>query len=90
MAPPFPLERFGRMSENRPTTDELRALIVEILQGATDDDRWDRLVGPVLLVPIWLHIKSNWDIDLFGETADRRAMVKAVEIVRGLYPHARP
>ncbi|UAK23634.1 hypothetical protein [Sphingomonas nostoxanthinifaciens] len=75
-------------ADDRPSPDELRALIVEILESTTNDDGWHAIVGPVQTVPE-LGQKTNWRIDACGSPADRSAFLRAVATVRGLHPYAK-
>lgn len=79
------------MPDANPTAAELRSLIVEILAGATERpaDEWERVVGAIDVVPVWSSPRSNWTLEATGSTADRLAIDKAIEIVRGAHPYAR-
>ncbi|MFS0737525.1 hypothetical protein ABC347_10790 [Sphingomonas sp. 1P06PA] len=79
------------MADDRMTGGELRALLIELLAGATGADPryWEKLVGKVETFPMAMRPKSNWDVATTAKKADGRAFERAVDLVREQHPYVR-
>lgn len=72
-----------------PTPAKLRAILAEVLEGATGEDAptWWLAIGEVEKLPTWANIHSNWKIDPEGTPDQLAAIEKAVEVVRAAHPY---
>jgi len=72
-----------------PTPTELRATLVTVIAGAseTGTSRWETLLGPVQVLSLALHPRSNWRIEVSGTDDDRRWIDAAIELVRAEHPY---
>lgn len=72
-----------------PTPTELRATLVTVIAGAseTPTGRWEMLIGPVQVLSLALHPRSNWRVEVSGTDDDRRWIDAAIELVRAEHPY---
>lgn len=73
-----------------PTEKALRQILVTVLAGATGkaDSYWKDKLGTLRPVSPTLDPRSNWKLtDATGTTADRRAIDRAVDLIRGEHPY---
>lgn len=71
------------------SSTDLRALLVAIVAGATDEPeaRWDALIGKIQRLSLAKHPRSNWAVTPAGTDAERDIITRAAEIVRGEHPY---
>jgi hypothetical protein len=79
------------MSEEQPTTDEIRELPAALLAGAADGKAaaWAKVIGDVEVQPIWMKPVCNWSVRPKGSAKQIAAIGKAVAIVAAEPPYAR-
>lgn len=74
------------------TPDELRDLLATLLEGAAGGTResWLQAVGQVEKLPTHANVRCNWAVHPKGTAAQRKAIARAVEIVREEHPYVAP
>ena len=72
-----------------PTPIELRAALVTVIAGAseTPTGRWQTLIGPVEVLSLAYHPRSNWRVEVSGTVDDRRWIEEAIELDRAEHPY---
>lgn len=72
-----------------PTPTEVRATLVTVIAGAseTPTGRWETLIGPIEVLSLAYHPRSNWRVELSGTQDDRRLIDAAIELVRDAHPY---
>jgi hypothetical protein len=72
-----------------PTPIELRAMLVTVIAGAseTPTGQWEPLIGPVEVLSLAYHPRSNWRVEVSGTDDDRRWIDAAIELVRAEHPY---
>jgi hypothetical protein len=71
------------------TKTELRDLLVGLLVGAAGGarGRWEAMIGPITVVPIWQNVDSNWSVRPTATGDELGAIRKVVELVRAEHPY---
>ncbi|MDY0969071.1 hypothetical protein [Sphingomonas sp. CFBP9021] len=72
-----------------PTPTELRATLVTVIAGAseTPTGRWETLIGPVEVLSLAYHPRSNWRVEVSGAQDVRHWIDAAIELVRAEHPY---
>ena len=72
-----------------PTPTELRATLLTVIAGASETatSRWETLIGPVEVLSLAYHPRTNWRIEVEGSEDDRRWIDAAIELVRAEHPY---
>lgn len=74
-----------------PTPTELRATLVTVIASATETrvGRWETLIGKVEVLPIAVHPRCNWRVEVSGGVDDSQVVDAAIELLKGEHPYVR-
>lgn len=72
-----------------PTAADIADTLVEMLAGAAggDPEDWRKAIGKITQLPAIVDIHSNWRVTPAGTAAQKRAIAKAVDLVREANPY---
>jgi len=71
------------------TPEEMRELLATLLEGAAGEthEGWLRAIGPVEKLPTHTNVRCNWAVHPKGTAAQKKAITRAVELVREQHPY---